>query len=189
MVITAIANGAWAFSSPSLPSRPVASGIQSHLSPHEDGSVVSRRDAWKKSVATFISTSAVLLNNPILAGAADIDSLETYQDADTKFSLKVPSGWEKTVQSLPDRRQIILYVKPDSAQKTLIFFAFTPVRDDFTSLGSFGSVDEVSTFNTRVATVMFQETSRSLTRIFSWETMSRPGWTSHNLAKIYVGWT
>jgi hypothetical protein len=28
-------------------------------------------------------------------------------------------------------------------RKSLLFFAFTPVRDDFTSLSSFGSVDQV----------------------------------------------
>eukprot|EP00534_Pseudo-nitzschia_fraudulenta_P016731 CAMPEP_0201251600 /NCGR_PEP_ID=MMETSP0852-20130820/66438_1 /ASSEMBLY_ACC=CAM_ASM_000632 /TAXON_ID=183588 /ORGANISM="Pseudo-nitzschia fraudulenta, Strain WWA7" /LENGTH=161 /DNA_ID=CAMNT_0047551203 /DNA_START=523 /DNA_END=1008 /DNA_ORIENTATION=- len=35
------------------------------------------------------------------------------------------------------------YFKPESNQKTLMFIAYTPTRDDFTSLGSFGSVDEV----------------------------------------------
>ena len=52
--------------------------------------------------------------------------------------INVPSEWVKTEQTLPDRRKIILYFKPESNQKTLMFIAYTPTRDDFTSLGSFG---------------------------------------------------
>ncbi len=91
--------------------------------------------------ATFIASTSILLG-PRAAFAEE--DLVDYEDLECKFSIKVPTGWEKTVQSLPDRRKIVLYFKPDSDQKTFLFFAYTPLRSDFTSLGSFGSVDEVS---------------------------------------------
>ena len=77
------------------------------------------------------------------------DNLMEYKDDGCKFSLKVPSDWDQTVQELPfpDRRKIVLFIKPNSNQKTLLFVAYTPVRDDFTSLGSFGSIDQVSKRN------------------------------------------
>mmetsp|Transcript_7752 Transcript_7752/g.22061 ORF Transcript_7752/g.22061 Transcript_7752/m.22061 type:complete len:229 (+) Transcript_7752:102-788(+) len=93
------------------------------------------------------ASAAVLATAPILLGPQYVfaeEDLVDYQDAECKFSIKVPSGWEKSVQSLPDRRKIVLFVKPGSEQKTFVFVAYSPVRSDFTSLGSFGSVDEVA---------------------------------------------
>lgn len=97
-----------------------------------------------------LGTSALLIDPSkafAAAAAADTSSsnlLVEFKDVARKFSVKVPSDWDKTIQELPDRRKITLYIKPNSNQKTLMFFAYTPVRDDFTSLGSFGSVDQVS---------------------------------------------
>merc|ERR1711935_239982 len=54
-----------------------------------------------------------------------------------------PSEWIQTERTLPDRRKINLWFQPESNQKTLMFVAYTPTRADFTSLGSFGSVEEV----------------------------------------------
>jgi hypothetical protein len=85
---------------------------------------------------------AGLMIHPSTVYAAE--ELINYEDEQCKFSMKVPSTWEKSTQSLPDRRKIVLYVKPDSDKKSLVFVAYTPVRSDFTSLGSFGSVDEVA---------------------------------------------
>ena len=76
--------------------------------------------------------------------AADNNALVSYQDPECNFQMMVPADWDKSVQTLPDRRKIVLYIKPNSDKKTLLFFAYTPIRDDFTSLGSFGSVDEVA---------------------------------------------
>ena len=101
---------------------------------------MSRRDLF---FATAAATSMAVVN-PL--GAIAADTLIDYKDETVGFNLKVPSDWESSVQSLPDRRKIQLFIKPNSNQKTLLFFAYTPVRDDFTSLGSFGSVDEVSHF-------------------------------------------
>jgi len=69
-----------------------------------------------------------------------------YTDETAGFEVKTPSGWQKSEQSLPDRRKIILFVNDNDASSTnkdLMFIAYTPVRDDFTTLSSFGSVDQV----------------------------------------------
>ena len=100
----------------------------------------SRRDLM---VATFGSLAAATVL-PFVANAADDSSLVTFTDPECNFSILVPSGWEKSVQELADRRKIVLFVDPKSQGKTLVFIAYTPVRDDFTSLGSFGSVDNVA---------------------------------------------
>ena len=110
----------------------------------QDGPSLSRRDVIQSSVAATSIGLASFLGSPQVASAATSTPLIKYEDAARKFSIDVPSEWTQTVQSLPDRRKIILYIKPDSDQRTLIFFAFSPVRDDFTSLSSFGSVDEVA---------------------------------------------
>jgi hypothetical protein len=55
----------------------------------------------------------------------------------------VPSDWTKSEQTLPDRRTILLWSDPVDVT-TFVFIAFTAVRDDYTSLSSFGSVDQVA---------------------------------------------
>jgi len=76
--------------------------------------------------------------------------MEPYDDADYGFRLQIPSSWENTVQKLSGRRKAVFFTDPSSkdastgAIDTLGFVAYTPVRDDFTTLGSFGSVDEVA---------------------------------------------
>ena len=73
------------------------------------------------------------------ASSSSADGLIPYEDTRYKFKLMIPSSWETTPeQALPDRRKIDLWFAPNSAQKTLLFIAYTPTRGDFTSLGSFG---------------------------------------------------
>ncbi len=106
----------------------------------------TRRDllASVATIGTGMTTTLLVAS----AGAATAPStplgLDLYEDPACKFSIQLPTGWTKTEQTLPDRRKIVLYIKPDSNQKTLVFLAYTPVRADFTSLGSFGTVDEVA---------------------------------------------
>ncbi len=86
---------------------------------------------------------------PLPAFANEDDGLFTlYQDESVGFQIKRPSGWEQSEQSLPDRRRIVLFVNnkdavSSEADKDLMFVAYTPVRDDFTQLSSFGSVEQV----------------------------------------------
>lgn len=109
-------------------------------------SVDSRRNFLGKATAAALATSASVFLPTQPAHAAGID-LDTIEDPSNGFKISVPKTWTKSSQSLPDRRKIDLYVDestPASEDKTLMFLAYTPVRDDFTSLGSFGSVEEVA---------------------------------------------
>jgi hypothetical protein len=89
-----------------------------------------------------LSSQATKINN---IDATNFFSV--YQDNAVGFEIKVPAEWQKSEQSLPDRRKIVLFIndKLDNTQeKDLMFVAYTSVRDDFTSLSSFGSVDQVA---------------------------------------------
>ena len=112
--------------------------ISSAFSLSKEPISISRR-GFGSSVASVVTGSSMLLIDPSLSTAQDESTqLAPFKDQSCKFSIKVPSEWVMTEQTLPDRRKIILYLKPESSQKTLMFIAYTPTRDDFTSLGSFG---------------------------------------------------
>ncbi|GMI32686.1 hypothetical protein TrCOL_g5723 [Triparma columacea] len=65
-----------------------------------------------------------------------------YKDPNYNFVLSYPSDYIYTSQTLADRRVLQLFVSPTSPS-TSLFISYTPVRDDYTSLSSFGSVDQV----------------------------------------------
>jgi len=74
-------------------------------------------------------------------------TLEPYDHPDYRFRQRVPSSWEKTEQKSYGRRKAIFFSDPNSKTgviETFGFIAYTPIQDDFTSLSSFGSVDEVA---------------------------------------------
>ena len=96
----------------------------------------------REMLSVVAGSSIAAWTSPAWAASESL-SLETYQDLKTGISLKVPSSWTASVQQLPDRRAVILWIDPKDP-KSLVFVAFTPIRDDFTSLGSFGSVDTVA---------------------------------------------
>lgn len=93
------------------------------------------------SLATIAITPPLF---PSLTLAEEL-SYTTYEDEKIGFQIKTPTNWERSENSLPDRRRIVLFMdKSDSSQeKDLMFIAYTPVRDDFTSLSSMGTVDQV----------------------------------------------
>lgn len=117
------------------------------------------------------SLSLPLWNIPLASSALEPTSSSSsssdfslFQDDLVGFQIKAPVQWKKSEQTLPDRRKIILFVNDEGANndsttttttasaggggngndKDLMFIAYTPVRDDFTSLSSFGSVDQVA---------------------------------------------
>eukprot|EP00970_Alexandrium_tamarense_P004100 scaffold693_cov200-Alexandrium_tamarense.AAC.102 len=111
----------------------------------------------KKRVArrTFlnsIAAASLLTTSPItlIANAADSTNFSTFTDPDFNFHISIPSSWEQTTQKLSGRRKAIFFTDTDTASNennaidTLLFIAYTPIRDDFTSLASFGSVDQVA---------------------------------------------
>lgn len=118
-----------------------------------DGTVEERRTFFARSLVALVggaSTFSVLASPSISYAATDSLKLEPYEDSDFGFRLQVPSSWENTEQKLSGRRKAIFFTDPNSKDaatgtiETLGFIAYTPLRDDFTSLASFGSVDNVA---------------------------------------------
>ena len=115
--------------------------------------LLSRRTWFTNSLISGTSVATLLVTAPPQMAWADSSSssntassaakLATFNDATNGFSLSVPSDWSQSEQTISDRRKLLLWRDP-SDEATLLFIAYTPVRDDFTSLGSFGSVDEVA---------------------------------------------
>jgi hypothetical protein len=106
-------------------------------------SSLNRRQWLAKSFATLPAAAAFLSLPSAATAATSAIKLETYNDPTHGFSVQVPADWTRTEQTLPDRRNILLWTDPADST-TFMFIAFTPVRDDFTSLGSFGSVEQVA---------------------------------------------
>jgi len=113
--------------------------------PSESQQNVARRAFVGSAIQTSAGIAAAV-SLPDLAIADSGAKLEPFVDKECGFQILVPVGWERTEQSLADRRKINLFVDPSSGDddKTILFIAYTPVRDDFTQLGSFGSVDQVA---------------------------------------------
>ena len=105
---------------------------------------VSRR-LWIKTVttATVAATGSLLTVSPSLAASSS--SFQTYTDEKYGFKIDLPSNWSKMndVTALSDRRSIVVYSNPNEPSTSLLI-VYTPIRDDYTSLASFGSVDQVA---------------------------------------------
>mmetsp|Transcript_28450 Transcript_28450/g.40253 ORF Transcript_28450/g.40253 Transcript_28450/m.40253 type:complete len:249 (-) Transcript_28450:103-849(-) len=105
---------------------------------------LERRDLLT-SAALLTAGSLIAISDPPPAKAEEPPTKYTlYKNENCGFQINVPSTWEKVVQQMPDRNEITLFLDPTSDRKTLLSMAFTPIRDDFTSLSSFGSVDQVA---------------------------------------------
>lgn len=101
----------------------------------------SRRQ-WMNTASTALAAPLVAsFGLPTFANAAG--GTDVFNDVTHGFSLAVPSDWTKQEQTLNDRRTITVWTDPKDP-KTALFIAYTPIRDDFTSLSSFGSVDVVA---------------------------------------------
>lgn len=99
---------------------------------------ISRREWFTDSAAFGLASVAIA---PPSAFAAE--TFQTYNDVAHDFSISIPTAWQSTEQTLADRRKILVWTDAANAA-TSLFIAYTSVRDDFTSLGSFGSVDQVA---------------------------------------------
>jgi PsbP len=108
-----------------------------------DANVISTRRGWLSTSTTAVTVAAVIgLSSPSSAAAAST-AFTTFNDAVHGFSIQVPSSWPQIQETLMDRRTILVWTDPTDTA-TSLFIAYTPVRDDYTSLGSFGSVDQVA---------------------------------------------
>lgn len=97
--------------------------------------------------AFLVASAAATFARPADASDGGGDKVGYVAYEDRGFRVRVPSGWTRSDQELPDRRRIVLFVDPttsdDADDKTLLFVAYTSVRDDYTSLSSFGTVEQV----------------------------------------------
>ena len=94
--------------------------------------------AMNRRVALGAALSISLL--PTVAGAAD--AVQTYRDTEFPVSFTVPASWEKKENVLGARR-LIVFVNPNDANENA-FIIFSPVQPDYTSLASFGNIDNVA---------------------------------------------
>lgn len=120
----------------------------------DNNDLMARRSFFARSLTATLAGASILSSTasfPAISYAAESSTkLEPYEDSDFGFRLQVPSSWENTEQKLSGRRKGIFFTDPNSKDattdtiETLAFIAYTPLRDDFTSLASFGSVDNVA---------------------------------------------
>jgi len=117
----------------------LTSAIASAYSTPRTPTPTSRRQ-WIATSTAFVAATAGLA--PAWAVAAE--QLQTFNDPTHNFSIQLPQKWTfQGEQKLVDRRRLLVWTDPNDAA-TAVFIAYTPVRDDYTSLGSFGSVDQVA---------------------------------------------
>ena len=117
-----------------------------HLSPEANNDLHhSRRNVLAQTIAAAGAASSMF---PLASNASSSPVLESYVDEDYSFKLSVPSSYTSSVQKLSGRRKAVFFTDENSTDSagnidTLGFIAYTPMRDDFTSLSSFGSVEQV----------------------------------------------
>jgi len=121
--------GLWCVATLSLHNTPGAPVIPSSAS----GASLTRRAILAPAVA-----AALLPVRPARA-----ESLETYTDSRYGVSFDVPAGWTAVPNQLADGRRLVVASDPKDASNN-VFIAFTPIRPDYSSLGSFGTIDFVA---------------------------------------------
>ena len=112
--------------------------------------LISRRSLWNRSLATLAGAYTLSTISPSNAAESTATRMEQYNDVEYGFHFSIPTSWEVTEQKLSGRRKALFATDPTSKDaetgtiETFGLVAYTPVRDDFTSLASFGSVDNVA---------------------------------------------
>ena len=117
----------------------VSDGLQLPAKTSSKAVLQQTNQLGRRSLLQGAVLSTILCTPQVSLGASISDGI--YRDDLFKFQFKVPEGWTESTQELPDRRKIVLFSKDSTP---IMFVAYTPIRDDFTSLGSFGSVDQVA---------------------------------------------
>ena len=69
--------------------------------------------------------------------------LKEYTDARYGVKFGIPEGWTASQTELPDGRLIVTATDPSDVDFN-VFCTFTPIRPDYSSLGSFGTIDYVA---------------------------------------------
>jgi hypothetical protein len=92
----------------------------------------------------LLAPAAAALTLPLIPKAAQAEpSLTTDTDSRYGVSFGLPEGWTAAVNQLGDGRRLVIATDPKD-ESTNVFIAFTPIRPDYSSLGSFGTIDYVA---------------------------------------------
>ncbi len=91
--------------------------------------------------AALLSPLAVAANHRLQAASA-AGFATVYKDERYGVSFGLPDGFVATPQELADGRRLVTAADPKD-DDTNVFIAFTPIRPDYSSLGSFGTIDFV----------------------------------------------
>jgi len=110
-------------------------------SPSPNAAFVGQRQKSlnRRDLLSFVASTSVASTLFPKSASAAPPALTEF--GDPSFSLQVPKDWTFSEQALPDRRKLLLW---QESPETFLFVAYTPLRDDYTSLSSFGSVDQVA---------------------------------------------
>eukprot|EP00316_Scyphosphaera_apsteinii_P013696 CAMPEP_0119299318 /NCGR_PEP_ID=MMETSP1333-20130426/1400_1 /TAXON_ID=418940 /ORGANISM="Scyphosphaera apsteinii, Strain RCC1455" /LENGTH=221 /DNA_ID=CAMNT_0007300699 /DNA_START=83 /DNA_END=748 /DNA_ORIENTATION=- len=115
---------------------------------HHQMSLASSRLDLQASLTTassrraFVMSAPLLLNRPAVVTAAEAIELSTITDKEAGAMWSVPKGWPITESELSGGRKLVAAADPLDVDFN-IFIAFTPIRPDYPSLGSFGNVEFV----------------------------------------------
>eukprot|EP00903_Cladosiphon_okamuranus_P019578 g18006.t1 len=128
----------------------LCSSVQAFILPNPPPSTGSRAETICSATTTEISRLDFLRSTggalTVAAGAPLLpkaSNAEVFTDDVLGFKMDVPDGWERKDAEISGRRKLIVYTSPKTPG-TNAFVAYTPARGDFTTLGSFGTLDEVS---------------------------------------------
>lgn len=114
-------------------------GDASSLAPRV-GPALSRRAALAPALAALLPARRAYADGPVKSNGVD-----PFTDTRYGVSVTLPSGWTAVPQELPDGRRLVFATDPsDETKNTNVFLAFTPIRPDYSSLGSFGTIDYVA---------------------------------------------
>mmetsp|Transcript_31048 Transcript_31048/g.41031 ORF Transcript_31048/g.41031 Transcript_31048/m.41031 type:complete len:236 (-) Transcript_31048:407-1114(-) len=89
--------------------------------------------------AAAMATSTMLV--PQISEAAP-QQTKKVSDPLERFTFEVPSDWDESETIVSGGRKVVVFTNPQKPE-TNAFYAFTPLRGDYTSLGSFGTLDYV----------------------------------------------
>lgn len=122
-------------------------GDESSLAPRV-GPTLSRRVALLPALATLLPGRPAYAEGPVkstnVEGPVKSNGVDPFTDTRYGVSVTLPSGWSAVPQNLPDGRRLVLATDPsDETKNTNVFLSFTPIRPDYSSLGSFGTIDYV----------------------------------------------
>lgn len=97
-----------------------------------------------KNRRSFLAGTAAIGASIVAPGPSRAtEDFTLYSDVKLGVKFEVPASWQKSEQEISGGRRLVIWVDPKDPD-TNCFVAYTPVRGDYMSLGSFGPVDAVA---------------------------------------------